>query len=336
MARTASDLEGTVICVYPAPKDGGEYTQRLAVLWSALGGRVVGYRELPRTWRTGRARRVVVLNWFEDWAISGRLPPALALAKAVAMLTWFQLTCGKLVWVRHNFRAQNPRGNRWHRKLLIRWLEWLADDVVTHRPVAGLRSTVVPHSMMGRVPFEDRPRAVDHLWLGTVKRYKGLEHLLRAWPVGVPLRIVGYAADAALADEIQTVIADRGLAVTWTNRFVEDDELNRELMAAKTVIVSNLDESMIVSGVFFHAASMGANVLIRDSDFGRAMADTYAFASTYATESLADDLLAGGRQTPAQVRAEIQRRNGDEVVSAAWSAILAGPRARSLSRVAAQ
>jgi len=290
----------------------------------------MGYqvRFLPSRWSEvfallGRRKSVVVLNWFEDRAA---LPgPAIwMLLKSLLLLAIVRLSFRRVVWVRHNLRPHNQYSALVYRSLLG-LLPRLADKTVTHRPVPGMTTECVPHPLYTcEPPADEQERDIAYLCFGAIKPYKQIDQLLKRWPASRPLVIAGVCVDAAHEAHIRSVIAERKLNVQWSNRFLDYEELCQLLGRTRFVVLAHLDRSMIVSGTFFHAISLGANVLVRDGDFYRHYLKDFSSVTPFTLDSLESDLLNATALPAAQVRREAEERLSGERCAEQWKAVLSG------------
>ena len=318
--------EAPLIYCYPYTDVGNTYINKNVELWRSLG--CVVRRAPGDLWRDrglARARKTVVLNWYEDWMLGGARPRWISLMIALALLALIRLASPNVVWVRHNFKPHDLAVPHWTNRVLAWALSKVARAVVTHRPVAGLASVVVPHSLVqDGAGSAGRERDIEFLCFGVVRRYKALDVLLRAWPQDRPLLILGKSNDAALSAELLAIIAERGLRVRWENRFIPDDELNDALLRTRYVVLAHEDKSMIVSGAFYHAIACGANVLIREGEFARYNAGIHSFVDTFNMQTLAQKMLELPYVAPDAVVREAQRSYGDDVCRQSWARLFNG------------
>jgi beta-1,4-mannosyltransferase len=327
----AASAARPVIYCYPdaGSANGSLYLAGNRKIWQLLGYRT---RDLMPAvgwgWLAGRSGRIVVLNWFEDYMLVNQRPLGLRLLRALALLLLVRVGARRVLWVRHNFRPLALPGRPWPHAVLIRCLGRLCDQVITHRPVPGLRSVVLPHTLPEVEPagVHVAERDIEFLWFGQVRRYKALQDLLGQWPAGRRLVVLGRSQDEALSAEINGIIRRRGLAVAWDNRFIEGHELNAALRRTRFVVIWHAEQSMIVSGVFYHAIGFGANVLIRDGEFARHVASKHRFVHTYAEGSLPARLDALVPVPADDVAAQAAQAYGTERCKAAWQAALENTR----------
>jgi hypothetical protein len=313
------------IYCYPFTDVGNSYINKNVELWRSMGY-VVGAcpDALLRDWRVPRARKVIVLNWYEDWMLRARRSPLLSLAWAALLLAVFVVSAKNLVWVRHNHQPHDAKNRSAARSILVFLLARAANTVITHRAVPGIDSRVIPHPLViDPAHAATATRDIEFLWFGMVREYKGLENLLRLWPGPKPLLMFGKSADPALSARLRGVIAGRGLAhVAWHDRFIPDDELNLLLRRARFVVLAHDDQTIIVSGAFYHAIACGANVIVRDSDFGRYAAGQHSYAHLVDLANLEAGLAGLGYVPSAHIQHDATRLYGDGACRAAWAGVL--------------
>lgn len=271
-------------------------------------------------WKTARRDKVAVLHWYED-RVANSDSPLFELTRSLLVLVLLRLRMGRIVWFRHNARPHRPVT----RPRLQRALEWaLAASshlTVTMRPVAHLESLVVPHPVYPIGPScEHVDRDIDFLYFGRIRRNKGVVELLREWPVSRRMVMFGEVADPQLLAELEGVIVDRRLDVEWTKESPTNEVLDALLSRAKYVIVPHYEDTMYVSGAFYHAASAGANVLVAEGAFAQYVSG-FDFVQKYRRGQIQAALGALSYVSPARVRGQIADANGTGEAKRAWLAV---------------
>jgi beta-1,4-mannosyltransferase len=320
----ASPLSPPLLYVYPGSDNLTPYMARNRSLWSRLGYRLKDFpADLFGAGAGTRRERVALFNWYEDWMFQNARPAGLSLAWAALWICLARWRCGRIVWVRHNFKPHLAATSSFSRKLLMRMMGRVCDVVVTHRPLPDASSKVVPH------PLPERPASLDHtrrdipfLWFGAVERYKGLETLLAVWPRTCKLQIVGRCRDAHLAQALRSIIIQRGLDATWDDRRVSDRELDDLLLRSRWVVMAHTDDAMIVSGTAYHAMGLGANLLALDSEFSRHLAERHAFVTLFREGDLEGALADLEAMDPCAVREQAESYYGDAACLNAWQEVL--------------
>jgi len=262
----------------------------------------------------------IVINWFED-RINKSHNQLFMLLKGVILLVLIRIIFHKVIWVRHNFRPHNTYSKVIYGWMLF-WLGKFTDCQVTHRPVKKIKSYYVPHPLYPDVNNDPRfIRNIPFLYFGIVKRYKGLDELLKFWPEAVPLLMVGKCSDEVLIAELNEIIKNRSLRVQWTKSFLDYSELSSLICRTMNVVLPHTDQSMIVSGAFYHAVGFGANVLIRNGDFFRDYLSRFDFVTPFDNTNL-PVVISNKQYIDAEiVLKEVKSEYSNEVILDAWEKV---------------
>lgn len=285
------------IIVYPSDSGRNPYISIHKNVWSNLGYKVLGVKEFYRV-MLKRRENIFVVNWLEDKVVDNKVSSLMAFILSLAIFLLFRIICHRVIYVRHNYRPHqaDTRETIILYNILVSILHRLSDKRVNHLKnfddKSGRRYEYLPHPLyVKRVNFlEDEKRDIEYLMFGEIQRYKGVSELLDVWPSQKKLYIIGRANSKDLQLEIEAKIRDRNLSVVWRNEFVSDDELERTLLKTKFVILSHLDDSMIVSGSFFYAISFGANVIGLDNEFLRCQSHRFPFVNYVNGESVFEEI----------------------------------------------
>lgn len=309
--------------IYLYPQESGEnlYLSMCKKAWQTLGYQVNVMPTSPWNFLNSLRKDVAVLNWFED-RLGHADNQTIAFIKACVLVALIRLRFRRVVWVRHNLKPHNEHSVRFY-NLLKRVLDRISDRVVTHRRVNGIDSLAMPHPLYPFDPdwiMSEQNRDIEYLYFGAVKRYKGLASLLQEWPVDKPLYMAGRCDDQQLRDELNGIIEERQLKVLWENKFLEYEELCRLIGRSQYVLIPHVDESMIVSGAFYHAVSGGANVLVADNDFYHEYLAPLPYVNSIGS-------TMDGAEMPVYVNPEVIREDaakkwGIEAVAEAWRHVL--------------
>ena len=313
------------IYCYPFTDVGNAYINKTIRLWQSMGYVVKACPDgLISDWRLSREHKTIVLNWYEDWMLRTKRPVWLSLSWALLLLGVFSLSSRNIIWIRHNYQSHDTQGRSIARRILVFFLTHAASSVVTHRPVADISSTIVPHPLVTHsLHVENAERDIDFLWFGMVREYKRLDMLLSEWPVEQKLMLLGESSNAALSERLLRIISQRQLKVEWQNRFIPDDELNECLRRTKFVVLAHDDKTIIVSGAFYHAIACGANVVIRQSEFGRFAANQHDYVHLV-DMSVLSAAIQNLRHVPANnVLRDATAHYGDSACCAAWTEVIA-------------
>lgn len=275
-------------------------------------------RSMLMDWAVPRSRKVAVLNWYEDRVFNNHRT-AFNLVVSVLFLIWLRLRVPHIVWMRHNFAPHkyNSTGE-WAYAFLKRLLSRVAAVTVTMRPCHDLPSLVVPHPMYPTPGSLEGKRDIELLWFGQVRRNKNIPWLLQHLRgANKRILIAGECNEPALRQEILDTAAKHGVQVQWTDRFLPTKELEALLARTRYLVLTHDDKSAIFSGSFMHAASFGANVLIRDSDFARYAASEYSFCKIIDADQ-GIDTAAQRYVAPEKIKQELLARNGTQAIDSAW------------------
>jgi glycosyltransferase involved in cell wall biosynthesis len=147
-------------------------------------------------------------------------------------------------------------------------------------------AVVVPHGPYDHIGADERPplREPDGicslLYFGTIRPYKGLEHLIEAFGSLSPedaaryrLVIVGETWEGWDLPEERIASSPHRSRITFVNRYVHDDEAAEYFAAADAVVLPYLRSSS--SGPLHLAMSFGLPVVVSDVGGLREAADDY-------------------------------------------------------------
>jgi beta-1,4-mannosyltransferase len=275
-------------------------------------------------WVSGVSRRnsIAVLNWYEDKLGWNSKNQTKILVKAIFLLVLMRIRCAKIIWVRHNFWPHGLARESLRQRILLLFMRLLTTATITHRPVGDGPSHIVPHPLYfdGDLPASNRDN--DYLYFGVISRYKGLDTLLAAWPKNHRLILAGDVREPELEARLNRLIQDRGLDVEIVSRFLPDEELEELLLRTRFVVLPHRDETAIVTGSFYHAASFGANILVRNGEFGRAVHEKFSFVTLFDDDHIEEALGRAKYVEAKDVVAEIREANGPASCREAWEAVL--------------
>lgn len=248
---------------------------------------VPGVSILHFSWRTALLGRYDVfhVHWPEI-LVGGRTTVRRLAHQALLGVLLLRLRLSRTVVVRTVHNIDLPTGLTWGQRRLLRAL----DDQVIGRirlndetellDIGDWSDTVVtvPHGHF-RSWYGARARAQVEpgriAFVGLVRRYKGVDELLRAFTATrsehpeLRLQISGAATSPELAAEL-TSLAANDARVTLTLQFLDDDQLVGELTAAELVVLPA--RLMHNSSSVLAALSMDRPVLVVDNEVNRALA----------------------------------------------------------------
>lgn len=313
------------IYVYPEESDSNLYLTACRTILEMNGSKI---RQLPTSFfqlvkLIGSDTDLVIINWFED-RMGHAQNQTLGFIKSLVLLILIRLIFRRVIWVRHNLKPHNR-----HSKKLLGWLLFcltrLSDSQVTHRPVGELDSHYIPHPLYPTSKGDFQPiRDIPYLYFGMIKKYKGLDLLLTQWPAASPLIMLGRCEDASFSSQLLGIIQERSLDVVWRDEFVDYEELSSLIGRTQTVVLPHTDNSMIVSGAFYHAISLGTNILIRDGNFYQDYLKRFGFVSSFNNENLTEVIASKVNESPEDIAAQIEVEFSNVKIFDAWEEVLNG------------
>ncbi len=265
---------------FPSDPGRNEYIKNSVNIWKGLSTDVLPINQ-SLGWVFGK-NKIAILNWLEDVPASSK-HPLLSFIKCTSLLLYCVCFFKKIIYVKHNISPHQIYSKHGEilSKILSNLLSFFATVTVTHRPVQGVKSIFIHHPMYIAPEVIESVRSIDYLWVGKILPYKGLHQLLNVWDKNLGLTIAGDCEIPEYASQLESIIHKRELNVVWTRNMVSNEELSYLLSSSKFVLVSHIDKSAIVSGMFYHAASYGCNVVMLPSDFSTFCNSTFSFSHQY-------------------------------------------------------
>ncbi len=317
-------LLGENVYYYPFALKANRYCDLQRGILAGLGARVqpIGavFGDVLR-----RKRGTAVVSFLEDRVAYHHSRRTLTLVQNVALLAGLRLACRQVIWIRHNYWPHELSRTSRHERIMLACMKGFSTKVVTHREVPGIVSRILPHPLYFEGTLRDDRRDIQFLFFGKIVRYKGLETLLASWPAREKLVIAGPAPDQGYLHEIEQLVRSRGLLVEMRVGFLSDLELDDLLMRSRFVLHTHQDDTAIVSGTFYHAASFGANILAVRAYCSEYYSRTFSFVTLYDSAKLPSALANLKYVDPDVVTKELRAVNGTEPCRDAWQRIL-GPR----------
>jgi len=280
-----SNMERRLYC-YPRYDGTNEYLRCCERIWNKCGYLVYPLPRIRSLIKSILNREsILILNWMED-NVAGNKSGFIKLCKLIVTAIVLRISFRRIIWVRHNYKPHLSY-NRYFYWIAIKVLNLISDDIVTHRPVTNIKSRYIPHPLYTEF-YENLngERDIEFLLFGAVKPYKKIDILLESWPTNESLLIAGYCNDQGLEDRIRNIIHSRQLKVTWINEFLTYEALCGLIKRAKFTVLSHQDESMIVSGAFYHAISYGSNILTIENAFYYEYISQYDFVKSFDYQNL--------------------------------------------------
>jgi beta-1,4-mannosyltransferase len=289
----------------PFTNEENAYIERQKELLREIGFSVVPFRatDLLKGGVVGLFSRenVVLVHWLENRAFSARSTPKTLSGPGLAGLLLYMgllaVTRARVVYFMHNHVVHDiaPRYLGLSRRL-VGLLGSIADLRVVHDPSCARQydAAYLPHPLYREVsrrravsPANDgrSARPLRFAIVGAVRRYKGIEGVLRLWPHGKRLLICG-RGEATYVAELQHIIATRGLAewVTLSDRFLRERELVELLTENEVTILPHAAGTNLVSGAFFEAIGSAVVILARSTSFFQYVTARFRNVLTFASD----------------------------------------------------
>jgi glycosyltransferase involved in cell wall biosynthesis len=292
-------------------------------------------------------RRALLGRWdllhahWPEILVGGQSPLKASVRQLLFLLLMARMAVTGRPWVRTVHNLDLPSGIPRRARLLLR----LADRRTAlrillnpHTPVpAGSQVAVVPHGHY-RDWYGGHAAAAPHpgriVFVGAVRRYKGVEDLLRAFAEldgdDVSVRVAGRPTSPELAAEVRAAAAADPRA-TLRLEHLDDDDLVAETTAAHVVALPH--RGMHNSGSALLALSLGRPVLVPDNEVNRDLSAEVGpgWVHTYRGELTGDDLGAAARAAHPATPPDLSRRSWPESARAhadAYRRALGGPYSR--------
>ena len=316
-----------MIYVDPLNNSTNQYSTILSLALSKIFGEVEQF-SLRKTLNYNRGD-IVVLNWFENSFVNdaGRLS-LWGCGKFFYFLIAKILRRFNVVLVKHNKYPHSAiKGSLTYYivLLLLYVLESISNTVIVHskKETKGKGYSYVPHPLYNyhALTSEENKIQSGFFVFGAIKKYKKIEDLIRIWPDDLNLTIYGLGSEKYV-EKLNQLIDDKRIKII--NSFVDDSIVGEIFINNKVCVINHIDESAIVSGVFFLAKSYGNSIVMLDN--GSADCDSFGDDSNtrfYHDEyTLRKALLEPWLFSRDEVITKAKETNGQEVfVDALESAI---------------
>lgn len=313
------------ICIFPKFQGDNEYLLNLSLLLKTQFTNVDFVALSPKTMLKnlfkGNRTDVLILNWLEDYPClkKGGLAEVLETLRVALGMVIANLYYRKIIWVRHNYKPHLAH-SKFCYSVLRGAIRLFSDETVTHRRVKEFSSQVIPHPLYKKTGA-NTVAPFDYFIFGNVKPYKNIPMILRNWAPDRELKIIGKCKNEALNNEINALIKNGLPKVSYENRFIEVEELNGHLSSVTFAILGHEENAMIVSGTFYHAISYGANVILKDSEYGRSVKEEFSLVHLVA--NFGDDALSALTPFPREdIIALANHTYADSVIAQQWHNLL--------------
>ncbi|HHT0092946.1 TPA: hypothetical protein ACT3KR_004074 [Raoultella planticola] len=273
-----------------------------------------------------RNESVFVCNWLEDYLKGSGLTLTKNVVKFLMICIYGRIIAKKFICVRHNLKPHLNYKNEKIYRCGLKFLEAISDRIIYH----GLYEInpiyeYVPHPLYDQeLVLSDNLREIEYAFYGAISRYKGLVELLNEWPATHKLLIKGACNDKNLMSDIESVIKQRKLenVVKVEYGFIQDEELNTLMKKTRYLILPHEEDSMIVSGAFYHGISYGANIIARSGRFSNSVSDIFEFCTSYEPGKIETALSRLTYVQPSEVKKVAISLFGKEICKKTWFSML--------------
>jgi glycosyltransferase involved in cell wall biosynthesis len=275
-----------IVYVSPFDNPGNTYIKLQKMLWQDIGFDVRPFNLSLLLKRSGlqgifNTNNIIALHWLESRPFlnlkPGRYLQLKGLFAFLAYCLVLSIARARTVQFVHNHHVHDAPGiSRRFSARLTRWLGKIVDVRIVHDPASAIlyNAIYLPHPLYREMdllqPRPERNRQSAPLFgtLGAIRPYKGIDRLLKAWPIDETLLIAGGASSATIT-ELNDIIAKRGLRNTITTnfKFLSQSEFNDYLDRIDVLVLPHTAESILVSGAFFEAVGRVPAILARRSSF---------------------------------------------------------------------
>jgi beta-1,4-mannosyltransferase len=279
-----------IVYVLPASHSTNQYSANLRRNLTLAGCEVRSAADIWKfkAWRN-REPQVIFLSWFEDRLLRRAERP-----RAIEALIWIYklvailLQRVSIVWIKHNYRTHGQDVPDWFANKVLQSLQWASVATVVHsQRVADENGWFyLPHPLYDISTSPPSDEFTSELGginqriavLGQIRESKGLDTLLLQWPRSQPMILAGKPSNPTYQSRLVQIIQDRDLDVTTIFRDLSQAEFDSILRQCQAIYIANPNGTMVVSGVFYHAASLGTPVIMTPSAFAYEASATCQFA----------------------------------------------------------
>jgi glycosyltransferase involved in cell wall biosynthesis len=293
---------------------------------------------LQSFFRSGRFKLydVLIINWRENALKNERNRLHLiGIFEYFFSLSLHKLVSRKLIYVKHNSHPHNlpPKQIRFAQKLTALGQLW-SDSVVIHSPVKkllGKNIVYIPHPLYDVYPqsqFETTTlNNQEFLMFGRVQPYKKLDEVISNWEGPSKLIILGPCSDQDYLAKLKELA--KGKNIAFEIAFHPETYLEERVGRCAGVIITNDNESMLVSGSFFFAISCGAPLYVKTSPFFEWVKTTSLDPYLKTAETIPKLINAINEchqlittRSKKTIREEAEKYFGDDSVEKAWRHML--------------
>lgn len=246
------------------------YLFRIKECFEQLEGvtvRTIGVREILGSLADAihRRRRVVIVNWIENFAVKEGAFDVLGAVKVVAACLLMRLAYGRVAYCLHNYYPHGLKAeHRRYASRLISVIRLLVDVTYCHSPMVR-EAEYVPHPLYDpKFDVLSAAKLNRFVMFGRIARYKKLEELVSVWPTSVSLLILGPCSDPEYLDYLKSIACEN---IIFDVRYVPELEAKNEVARSAGLIVTHVGDEAIVSGSIFFAMSLGTTVYSTKNQF---------------------------------------------------------------------
>lgn len=319
-----SEQQINLIC-YPRVNKTNQYVALNTRIWEKCGF-TIEHTDLlvSELWGVLKMHpdSLLILNWFED-RVSYRRFATLSFLKSVAILILCRLKFKKIIWIKHNLSPHSGKAKGYF-SCIGKLLLYLSDSTVIHRPNKGKEHEYIPHPLYlaEPLPYLRNKRDSPFLFFGAIKRYKGVVELLRTWPKSKPLQLIGKCSDIELETELKGIIQSRGLRCNFENTFVDSSRLESLIRASQFVVLPHTEQSMLVTGVFYHAISLGTPCIVSSGAFGKYVQSEVSDTPLFQFDNLDEDIERLDSLDVRELVNHSQKVFSDQRIVEAWQQLI--------------
>ncbi len=259
--------------IYYTPFDNtvNAYTNKIKSLLSAYGD----VRRIDRKSFITKILKlnfddVIIVNWLENMMIDkeGKIS-LIGCLKLLAIFICFRIMFRKFIYIRHNHYPHSCNVEcSGKAKKILDFLEKIPHSTLVHSEVEsrGLRK-YIPHPLYQVVPI--KPSNVNlkkFVIFGNIARYKKIENVIKQFPEGLSLLVIGKCNDEDYLKYLNSLKIDKA-NIQIISEYISDDKAQEIISSSGGLLITHNDNDMIVSGSFFYAMSIEAKVYALETPF---------------------------------------------------------------------
>jgi hypothetical protein len=198
-----------------------------------------------------------ILNWTENVAFSPRKRVIKSIVYILA-LALLKICRKKVIWIFHNKHPH--KGSNLLSKLLMTYNAFMSDLIITHSKEGVLycknhyykKANIFhfPHPVYSEATLVECSELYDIIIWGEIQAHKRILEFLKFWihmdvSKEYKLLICGRCKDVWYDDSIKSRLIPN---ITYMNRYVNTDELNKMISASKNILFTYNDDSILSSG----------------------------------------------------------------------------------------